>query len=69
MFERFRCYRSLFKMEKCMKGCIRSGLILNNEDLIRMSEIALRKVNYIKKRAWYDRKLAIRYNQGMIKFK
>lgn len=68
MFERIKCYRTLRKAEKFIRGARLIGQYTNNEELIRMADETLHKQKLIKERAWRDRKLARKYNQGVKAF-
>lgn len=62
MFEIIKCYMRLRRMEKINRGFIRVGKVLKNDEIIKNAEEALRLSTIVKKKIWFNRKLAKRYN-------
>jgi hypothetical protein len=62
MFERIKCYKRLRRAELFLRGSVKLGEILNNEEMIQDSNHALNKIAYMKGRILFNRKLAKSYN-------
>lgn len=62
MFEIIKCYMRLRRMDRLNRGFIRVGKVLENDEMIKASEEALRLSNIVKKKIWINRKLAKNYN-------
>lgn len=62
MFEIIKCYRKLRRAELWMRGSIRVGEILHDDMLIKDSEKTIQLIANMKKKIWFNRKLAKEYN-------
>lgn len=68
MFERIKCYRSLKKHEQQVRGIIVLGLLTDDVSMIREANTTLDKIRFIKKKMWFNRKMAVAYNRACIKY-
>lgn len=62
MFERIKCYKRLRRAEKSLRGFVRVGEIIHDEQMIQDANEALDKTAYLKGRILFDRKMAKKYN-------
>lgn len=62
MFERIKCYKRLRRAEKWLRGSVRVGEIIHNEQMIQEANEALNKTAYMKRRILFNRKMAKNYN-------
>ena len=67
MFERIKCYRNLRKAEKYLRGVKKLGEISQDEEMIREANEALYVNAIIKKKMWFNRKMAENYNMELLK--
>lgn len=67
MFERIKCYRKLKRAEKLMLGAIKIGEILNDDELAREANEALKLNKVMMKRMMFNRKMAKEHNLGFEK--
>lgn len=67
MFERIKCYRNLRKAEKYLRGVKKLGEISQDEEMIREANEALYANAIIKKKMWFNRKMAENYNMELLK--
>lgn len=67
MFERIKCYKNLRTAEKFLRGVRRLGEITQNEEMIREANETLYKNAILKKKMWFNRKMAENYNSELIK--
>ena len=62
MFEIIKCYMRLRRMDKLNRGFIKVGKVLENDEMIKTAEEVLRLSTIVKKKIWFNRKLAKNYN-------
>lgn len=67
MFERIKCYRNLRKAEKYLRGAKKLGEITHDEEMIRGANEALYTNAILKKKMWFNRKIAENYNMEILK--
>lgn len=67
MFERIKCYKNLRKAEKYLRGARQLGELIQNEEMIREANETLYKNAILKKKIWFNRKLADNYNMELLR--
>lgn len=68
MFERIRCYANLRKHEKFLRGARKLALLTNDTEMMRLANNALHKHAYIKRKMWFDRTMAQKFNLDCLKY-
>lgn len=67
MFERIKCYKNLKKADKFLYGTRRLGEITNNEEMIRESNECIYNNAILRKKMWFNRRMAENYNLEVLK--
>lgn len=67
MFERIKCYKKLRKADKFLRGVKKLGEISKNKEIIRDTNEALYLNAILKKKIWFNRKMAEKYNLELLK--
>lgn len=67
MFERFKAYKKLNKMDKFLKACKVTAELTGNEKMLKKTNEALYLNERLRKEMWYKRKMAVKYNLESIK--
>lgn len=67
MFERIKCYNNLRKANKFLRGMKRLGEITQDEEIIQEANNTLYLNEKIKRKIWYNKKLAEEYNLELIR--
>lgn len=67
MFERFKAYKNLNRMDKFLKGCKIMAELTGDEETLKAVNEAHYKNAMLRKKMWYKRKMAVEYNLKLIK--
>lgn len=67
MFERFKAYKRLRKMDEFAKGSKRIAELLHDEELVKKANELLYLNELVRKEMWYKREMAVSYNLYCIK--
>lgn len=67
MFERIKCYKNLRKADKFARGVKRLGEITQNEEMTREANETLYMNAILKKKMWFNRKMAENYNMELLR--
>lgn len=62
MFERIKCYKNLRPADEYLRGVKTLGELIQNEEMIRGANEALYRNAILKKKMWFNRKMAENYN-------
>lgn len=67
MFERIKCYKNLRTADEYLRGVKTLGELIQNEEMIRGANEALYRNVILKKKMWFNRKMAENYNMEFLR--